>query len=163
MESIESQLDLIFGGELFGELGADLSEEEQVQALKEVLENFDSEGNIVELQKNEDEEFSEENFDAEMEEMLKEQEQLIEGMFQSIKDGNAEKLAKLFLESDGAEILGGQLIGERDKNMAKVIADLLQGEEGKTYFVVVGAAHFVVEGTILDNLINMGYKVERVK
>ena len=163
LESIESQLELIFGGELFGDLGADLSEDEQVQALKEVLENFDSEGNIVELQKNEDEEFSEENFDAEMEEMLKEQEQLIEGMFQSIKDGNAEKLAKLFLESNGAEILGGQLIGERDKNMAKVIADLLQGEEGKTYFVVVGAAHFVVEGTILDNLINMGYKVERVK
>lgn len=171
LESIESQMELLFGGGLFGELLDDATEEEQIERLKEVLKNFDVEGNILEIEEPEsgagiDEDFEaefDEDFEAEMEELLQEQVVLVEEMFNAIKLGDADKLAEIFSEQDGAEIFGGELIGERDKNMAKKIADLLEGEEEKTYFVVVGAAHFVVEGTILDNLTNMGFNVERIK
>lgn len=175
LESMESQLELIFGsGGLFGDMTDDRSEEELVESLKEILESFDEEGNIIEVEEFEDEDFDEElnaelqaefeaEMEAEMEEMLQEQLDQIKGMFDAIKTGDAEKLARIFEEQEGAEIFGGELIGERDKNMANKISDLLEGEEGKTYFIVVGAAHFVVDGTIVDNLTNMGYEVERIK
>lgn len=166
LESMESQMDLLFGG-LLGDSTNDMSEEEQIEQLKEVLENFDAKGNIIETEEveNENEEDLElgEDFEEEINKLFKEQLDAIEGMFDAIKLGDAEKLAEIFTESDGAEMFGGELIGERDKNMAKKIAGLLEGEEGKTYFIVAGAAHFVVDGTVIDNLTNMGYKVERIK
>ena len=162
LESIESQLDLLFNSGIFGEMD-DISEDEYIERLKETLENFDEEGNIIVKDIPEDDQALDEDFDAEMEKMLAEQLELIEKMFEAIKEGNSQKLAKLFKESDGAELLGGQLIGERDKNMAKIIGDLLQGSQNKIYFIVVGAAHLAVEGTIIDNLTNMGYKVEVIK
>lgn len=166
LESMESQMDLLFGG-LLGDSTNDMSEEEQIEQLKEVLENFDAKGNIIETEEveNENEEDLElgEDFEEEINKLFKEQLDAIEGMFDAIKLGDAEKLAEIFTESDGAEMFGGQLLGERDKNMAKKIAGLLEGEEGKTYFIVAGAAHFVVDGTVIDNLTNMGYKVERIK
>ncbi len=164
LESIESQMDLIFGGGLFGEM-EEPSKEEELEMLKEMLESFDDEGNIVEIEE-EDEDFDQEmdeELEAEMDKIFQEQADLIKGMFDAIKLGDAEKLSALFIESEGEEMLGGQLLGDRDKNMANKISDLLQGDEEKTYFVVVGAAHFVVDGTIIDNLINKGYKVEKVK
>lgn len=174
LESMESQLELLFGGGLFGEMADERSEEELIESLKEILESFDDEGNVIELEEPENGEFDQEideelqaefeaEMEAEMEEMLQEQLDQIQGMFDAIKTGNAEKLAKIFEDQEGAEIFGGDLIGERDKNMAKKISDLLEGEEGKTYFIVVGAAHFVVDGTIVDNLTGMGYEVERIK
>lgn len=163
LESIESQLDLLFGSELFGNASNDISEEEQLKSLKALLERFDEEGNILDISESENgEEELDEDFELEMDEMLKEQLHQIEGMFDAIKKGDAEKLAKLFMESDSADALGGELLGKRDKDMANKISDLLEGEEGKTYFIVVGAAHFVVEGTILDNLKDMGYKIEKI-
>lgn len=166
LESMESQMDLLFGGFL-GDSTNNISEEEQIEQLKEVLENFDAKGNIIETEEveNENEEDLElgEDFEEEINKLSKEQLDAIEGMFDAIKLGDAEKLAEIFTESDGAEMFGGELIGERDKNMAKKIAGLLEGEEGKTYFIVAGAAHFVVDGTVIDNLTNMGYEVERIK
>lgn len=164
LESMESQMDLLFGeGGLFSGISEGLSEEEQMERLEELLKNFDSEGNILETEEPViGEQHSNEDFEAEMEKAIEEQLNEIEGMFDAIKEGDVEKLAKIFMESDGAEMLGGQLLGERDKNMAKKISDLLEGEEEKTYFIVVGAAHFVVEGTILDNLKSMGYEIEKI-
>lgn len=52
------------------------------------------------------------------------------------------------------------LLGQRDQDMADKLAQLLENEEGKTYFVVVGAAHLVVEDTIIDKLIEKGYEVK---
>ena len=162
LESMESQLDLLFGGGLLGDSMEYMSQEDEIEILKEILEGFDNEGNILKIKEPVNEEFDEE-FELEMEKSIEDQLNLIEGMFHGIKSGDGEKLAKFFIESGGSEILGGQLIGQRDKNMAKKIVELLQGEEEKTYFIVVGAAHFVVDGTILDNLRDMGYKVEKVK
>lgn len=164
LESMESQMDLLFGGELFENLQGNLSEEEQLENLKETLKNFDQEGNIVEVEMEEPEidlEFDE-NFEEEIDQLFDEQVKMINAMFDSVKTGDAEKLAELFSESEGDDIFAGQLLGERDKNMAIKIKDLLEGEGEKTYFIVVGAAHFVVDGTIIDHLIDMGYEVERL-
>lgn len=166
LESIESQMELLFG-ELSGLFGDDLSEEEQLVNLKEALGSFDKEGNVIEeLEAEENFEDMETEIDEDLEEemnkMLEEQLNAIKGMFDAIKLGDAEKLAEIFIETDGAEAFGGELLGERDEKMAKKIADLLEGEEEKTYFIVVGAAHFVVDGTIIDNLEDMGYEVERL-
>ena len=166
LESMESQMELLFGGGLFGISPGEKSKEEEIEGLRQALENFDQEGNILEIKSPEKDEEFDKNFEKmnkEMDQALEEQLNLIRGMFDAIKKGNAETLQKLFIESEGREILGGQLLGQRDKNMAKKISDLLLAEGEKTYFVVVGAAHFVVDGTILDNLKDMGYKVERLK
>lgn len=167
LESIESQFELIFGGEgLFGDPTKDMSTEEKIERLREVLKNFDEEGNIVEVEVPESEEINgmtDEEFEEDFEEALQEQLDVIEEMFDSIKQGDAQKLADLFIESDGEELFGAQLLGERDEKMANRISELLDGEEEKTYFIVAGAAHFVVDGTILDNLTGMGYEIERIK
>ena len=64
-----------------------------------------------------------------------------------------------FVESDSAK----RLFGERDKNMANKIAALLDKEGKSTYFVVVGAGHFVLKDMVIDQLKQKGYKVEFVK
>lgn len=164
LESMESQMELLFGqGGLFGEVEGEGegSEEYEIDILKDILQSFDNEGNILEIKEAEDEEFQAE-FEAEMEKAFEEQLNEIEGMFDAIKVGDAERLAEIFIESEGAKMFGGQLLGERDKNMARKIGNLLEGEEEETYFIVVGAAHFVVDGTIIDNLREMGYRVERL-
>ena len=58
------------------------------------------------------------------------------------------------------DIYGGNLFGERDAKMAKKIAELLESDEGKVYFIIVGAGHLSLEGTTLDNLRAMGYDVK---
>ncbi len=52
------------------------------------------------------------------------------------------------------------LFGERDKNMSEKIAKLLESDEKGTYFVVVGAGHFLTPQSILFHLKEKGYTVE---
>lgn len=52
------------------------------------------------------------------------------------------------------------LFGKRDKDMAEKIITMLESENKGTYFVVVGAGHLTQDGTVLDQLIEKGYKVE---
>ncbi|WP_405081498.1 TraB/GumN family protein [Paenibacillus chitinolyticus] len=59
--------------------------------------------------------------------------------------------------------LNKNLIGERDKNMAKKIADLLEKDGERTSFVVVGSAHYVVKDMVIDQLKAKGYDVQPVK
>lgn len=162
LESIESQMDLLFGGGLFEDFIGHISEEEEIKILEEVLEAFDKEGNILEEEFENDEKLYEE-IEQILQGQLDQELNMLKEMFDAIKLGDSEKLAKAFMESEGAGMLGGELMGQRDKNMAKKIAGLLEGEGEKTYFIVVGAAHFVVDGTILDNLIDMGYEIEEIK
>ncbi|MCY9544208.1 TraB/GumN family protein [Paenibacillus alvei] len=56
-----------------------------------------------------------------------------------------------------------RLLGERDKNMAKKLMELLDKEGSSTHFVVVGAAHYVVQDMVVDQLKAKGYQVEFVK
>lgn len=52
------------------------------------------------------------------------------------------------------------LFGERDKNMSEKITELLESNDKGTYFIVVGAGHFLTSESILYHLQDKGYKVE---
>lgn len=83
------------------------------------------------------------------------------GDIEGFKDSYAKTENK---ESDTeAEEFADMLFGERDKHMAEKIMEMLKSEKKATYFVVVGAGHFVVEDTIIDQLTENGYNVEIVK
>lgn len=83
------------------------------------------------------------------------------GDIEGFKDSYAKTENK---ESDTeADEFADMLFGERDKHMAEKIMEMLKSEKKTTYFVVVGAGHFVVEDTIIDQLTENGYNVEIVK
>lgn len=79
--------------------------------------------------------------------------------------GDREGLAELLSADD--QFASGEtnqrLIGERDKNMAKKLAELLEQEGKHTSFVVVGSAHYVVKGMVVDLLKEKGYDVQFVQ
>lgn len=54
------------------------------------------------------------------------------------------------------------LFGERDKSMAEKIAKILDQNDGKTYFVVVGAGHLALDTSVVEILKKQGYTVEAV-
>lgn len=54
------------------------------------------------------------------------------------------------------------LFGERDKAMAEKIAKLLNQNDGKTYFVVVGAGHLALDTSVVELLKKQGFQVEAV-
>ncbi|CAI8900007.1 TraB/GumN family protein [Brevibacillus sp. IT-7CA2] len=56
-----------------------------------------------------------------------------------------------------------RLLGERDKNMAIKLAEVLEKEGETTSFVVVGAAHFSMKGMVIDHLRAKGYDVQQLK
>lgn len=149
LESMEMQYKLLLKG-IFQNPYEKLSEEEQIKKLNEVLENYK---NPKETK-------------IEIEEIKVEEENPVESikeMLKSWKDGDAEKLSDILEAQGGQESLGGNLLGDRDKAMAKKIAELLEADEGKTYFIVVGAAHYVTDGMVIDNLKSMGYDINRVR
>lgn len=51
------------------------------------------------------------------------------------------------------------LLGDRDKKMAEKIDKLVNESTDKTYFIVVGAAHYLGDNTILDILKDKGYEI----
>ena len=77
--------------------------------------------------------------------------------------GDAEKLEKFVLEERSdpkLEALYDVLIFKRNVTMANSIESYLN--EGKQYFVVVGAGHLVGEGSVLDLLQQRGFKVRKL-
>ncbi len=72
--------------------------------------------------------------------------------------GDVENFTELAVDLDDA-IAMEVLYGDRDQNMANGIHELLQQEGENTYFVVVGAGHYVVDNSVLDRLEDMGYTV----
>ncbi|MGY5342970.1 TraB/GumN family protein [Paenibacillus glucanolyticus] len=80
-------------------------------------------------------------------------------------EGDVEGLKKT-LTADGQLTQGEtnqRLIGERDKNMAIKLSELLEKEGEHTSFVVVGAAHYVIDGMVVDLLKEKGYDVQLVQ
>ncbi|WP_106769927.1 TraB/GumN family protein [Paenibacillus faecalis] len=70
------------------------------------------------------------------------------------------------LSAEGEFAEGGmndRLVGERDKNMANKLAELLEQEGENTSFIVVGAAHYALEGMVVDQLKEKGYTVEFIQ
>lgn len=74
--------------------------------------------------------------------------------------GNLNEFSTSFLISNSID--GSRILGERDKNMANKLAELLEAEGTTTHFVVVGAAHLVTKDLVIDQLKQKGYTVELV-
>lgn len=79
------------------------------------------------------------------------------------KEGKDEEFKRTFFpQGHQASEINSLLLGKRDEGMAGKIGDLLEGKEGKTYFVVVGAAHYLADGGVLDILRDKGYETRRI-
>lgn len=82
-------------------------------------------------------------------------------------DGQVEELMDYLFPSDEeideeyAEYLK-KLLDDRNVKMADKIEDLLEDGSGRTYFVIVGAAHYVKDPHILTMLDEKGYEIEHV-
>jgi uncharacterized protein YbaP (TraB family) len=55
------------------------------------------------------------------------------------------------------------LLTDRDKGMADYIDNLLKGDGEHTYFVIVGALHYMNDYSVLDRLKEKGYEITQVK
>lgn len=85
---------------------------------------------------------------------------MMKGWFSSWKKGDILGFAESLQEMEGeASEFNEMLFGLRDEQMAKKIISLLEDKEG-TYFVVVGAGHFLIEKSIRYHLEQNGYDVE---
>lgn len=127
---------LIYQGKLFDNLSAEYQED----YLNAVLDSI--------LNPATEEEISEVDLIAEW------QQDWIAGDIEGFKASYAK-----LMEGDSDE-LSEMLFGVRDKDMAEKIAKMLEQEGENTYFVVVGAGHFTVEGTVLDQLKEKGYDIK---
>ena len=96
---------------------------------------------------------------------LDQADQLMSDIVRSWKHGDMALLEKILFEDTMSqypsyEEIYDRLFYERNENMSQRIRDLLQ-KEG-TYFVVIGAGHFVGEKGILRMLEDYGYDVKRL-
>ena len=77
------------------------------------------------------------------------------------ENGDIESFEKDFKNAaDEPSELNKMLFGVRDEEMAKKIMTLLESKEKGTYFVVVGAGHFLVDKNIRYHLEENGYDVK---
>lgn len=92
---------------------------------------------------------------------MDEMEPMLNVLFSSWKNGDAEAMEKLFLlamqDDAGLEDLYDDLVTRRNRKMAEKIEAFLGTE--RDYFVVVGAGHVVGREGIIDLLEKRGYKV----
>ena len=81
------------------------------------------------------------------------------------QDGNVEYFAEIRKEmmedspTDSFREYQVAMLDGRDEKMARKIAELLEGDNGKTYFIVVGSLHLAGENSIVELLREMGYEV----
>ena len=82
-------------------------------------------------------------------------------MLKAWKDGDRKAMAEI-LASASDDPLNQVIFGQRDKNMADGIEKLLNSDEKKTYFVIVGAGHLAPENSATGYLTDKGFKVENL-
>ena len=78
------------------------------------------------------------------------------------RSGNLESFQKSFqgASTDSESEFSKMLFGKRDIGMADKIETMLKAEGKHTYFVVVGAGHYMNKGGVIDILKGKGYKIE---
>jgi hypothetical protein len=88
-------------------------------------------------------------------------------LLETVRNGDDQALIEMYGLSGEEELnpliaeFNDKLIRGRDLLMAEKIDGFLQGEYNGNYFVIVGAAHMLGEGGIVDLLERMGYEVTR--
>lgn len=84
---------------------------------------------------------------------------LLDSWFDSWKRGDVKAFTESFVTMEGEQSEFDQMLfGKRDEEMAKKIVSVLENEAG-TYFLVVGAGHFLVDKNIRYHLEQSGYDV----
>ncbi|MGE7981712.1 TraB/GumN family protein [Solibacillus sp. NPDC093137] len=86
--------------------------------------------------------------------------QLMADWFTNWFKGDVEKFAESLTEMEGdTSEFNQMLFGKRDADMAAKLVDVLEEQKG-TFFVVVGAGHFLVDKNIRYHLEQSGYEVK---
>ena len=86
--------------------------------------------------------------------------QLMADWFTNWVKGDVEKFAASLTEMEGdTSEFNQMLFGKRDEEMAAKLVDVLEEKQG-TFFVVVGAGHFLVDKNIRYHLEQSGYEVK---
>lgn len=86
--------------------------------------------------------------------------QLMADWFTNWVKGDVEKFAESITEMEGdTSEFNQMLFGKRDAEMAAKLVDVLEEQKG-TFFVVVGAGHFLVDKNIRYHLEESGYEVK---
>lgn len=86
--------------------------------------------------------------------------QLMADWFTNWVKGDVEKFSESLTEMEGdTSEFNQMLFGKRDAEMAAKIVDVLEEQQG-TFFVVVGAGHFLVDKNIRYHLEESGYEVK---
>lgn len=83
-------------------------------------------------------------------------------LYSNYLTGDVAKMTDYLMNNDeagGDEALERAMLQDRNVGMAEKIDGYLQ--TGDSYFVVVGLAHYLGEESVIDNLEQMGYTVER--
>ncbi|GEN44597.1 TraB/GumN family protein [Alkalibacillus haloalkaliphilus] len=88
-------------------------------------------------------------------------------MFELYKAGDADDLIGYLFDEDATvteeeEAYMEELNDNRNYNMAEQIDEYLTTNDGKTYFVIVGAAHLIIEPHIVSILEEEGYSVNHI-
>ena len=154
LESMEFQMNMLFDT-LFKNPYMELPAEEQKKLLNNALDEVLNPSDKVEEASKTDIE----SLGKDFENSLKDFQDQLKTMLEAWKEADADKLKTIMLTADNQEI-SSSILGDRDKLMAEKIGKLLDSDEKGTYFVVVGAAHYVMDGMTIDNLRNAGYKVK---
>lgn len=109
------------------------------------------------------------------EEMGSESAEVVANWLKYWQEGNLEAFEKSFDKKADADLeiseadktildeYYNKLFTIRDEEMTDKIEALLNEEEGKTYFIVVGSGHYIGEDGVIQNLKDKGYTVEQVK
>lgn len=88
---------------------------------------------------------------------------MLDKMVSNWVDGTPDKLADLFLSEMGGfeEAFLERLIYQRNRNWIAPLETMLA--ENKKALVIVGAAHLIGDGSVLDLLGEAGYRIERIQ
>ena len=100
---------------------------------------------------------------------MEEAEEDLDEMIAHWREGDVEAFAELrekILEEAETESLKRfheASLDERDRQMAEVIAGILESDDERTYFITVGTLHLVGENSIVERLSQMGFEVRLVQ
>lgn len=78
------------------------------------------------------------------------------------RQGDLESFQKSFhgASEETEDEMSLMLFGQRDINMTEKISAMLESEGNHTYFVVVGAGHYINKGSVIDLLTEKGYAIK---
>ncbi len=122
------------------------------------LETFDSQMKMI---SGFSEELQEKNLNTAIDNIGQSQTQALKDMAEMWKSGNDAQLLELTNSMGTEPEYRKAMLTDRNIQMVDKINGYLQQGDGKTYFIVIGAGHFLGEDGIVQLLQNKGYTVER--